>query len=190
MTAVENMGTLTSFTFMTLDGYYKGFDEDISWHIHDSEGEKFSQQSLEAGNTLIFGRKTFEMMSGFWPTAQATEAYPLVAEGMNRAKKLVITSAPRLPKWNNTHILNENWVHEIAQLKERENLTLLGSGTILTQLAEVGLIDQFQFMIDPIVIGQGTSIFNGLSCPVNVRLVDTRIFESGKLLLTYRSSPA
>ncbi|GAB1444803.1 MAG: dihydrofolate reductase family protein [Cyclobacteriaceae bacterium] len=179
------MPTLSTFTFITLDGYYKGFSEDTSWHHHDKEGEKYSEESLASDSTLLFGRTTYEMMASFWPSPRAKEMFPKVAEGMNKAKKLVISSSLKSPQWKNTEVLNKNWLDKISSLKKKTNITLLGSGSILTQLAEAGLVDQFQFMIDPVAIGEGTPIFKGLTNQLNLKLVNSRIFKSGTVLLTY-----
>lgn len=176
---------LSSFTFITLDGYYKGLSEDTSWHHHDKEGEKYSEESLATDSTLLFGRTTYEMMASFWPTPMAAEMFPKVAKGMNKAKKLVISSSLQSPQWNNTEVLKKNWLDEITILKKNTNISLLGSGSILTQLAEAGLIDRFQFMIDPIAIGAGTPIFKGLTQQLHLQLVHSRVFKSGTLLLTY-----
>ncbi|MEZ4945900.1 MAG: dihydrofolate reductase family protein [Cyclobacteriaceae bacterium] len=180
------MATLSSFTFITLDGYYKGLSQDTSWHHHDKEGEKYSEESLASDSTLLFGRTAYEMMASFWPTPMASEMFPKVAKGMNKAKKLVISSTLQSPQWKNTEVLNENWLDEIAQLKKKTNITLLGSGSILTQLANAGFVDQFQFMIDPVAIGEGTPIFKGLTHQLNLQLVHSRVFKSGTLLLTYK----
>ncbi|MCB0493738.1 MAG: dihydrofolate reductase family protein [Cyclobacteriaceae bacterium] len=180
------MATLSSFTFITLDGYYKGLSQDTSWHHHDKEGEKYSEESLASDSTLLFGRTTYEMMASFWPTPMASEMFPKVAKGMNKAKKLVISSSLQSPQWKNTEVLNKNWLDEIAQLKKKTNITLLGSGSILTQLANAGFVDQFQFMIDPVAIGEGTPIFKGLTHQLNLQLVHSRVFKSGTLLLTYK----
>ena len=84
------MATLSSFTFLSLDGYYKGLNEDISWHRHGEEESQFSADSLQSGNILLFGRKTFEMMASFWPTEMAAQQFPDVAIGMNKSKKFSV----------------------------------------------------------------------------------------------------
>jgi len=180
------MGTLTSFTFLTLDGYYKGLYEDISWHQHDREGEQYSRDLLRSGNTLLFGRTTYEMMAGFWPTSTAKQRFPVVAEGMNKALKLVVSNSLQSAAWTNTKIIRDNWIYQLKQLKEKSNITILGSGSIVTQLSTAGLIDQYQFMIDPLILGKGTSIFSGLKVPLKLKLKDSQVFSTGKLLITYQ----
>ncbi|MCB0279349.1 MAG: dihydrofolate reductase family protein [Calditrichaeota bacterium] len=181
------MGTISSFTFISLDGYYKDLSDDISWHQHDAEGAKFSEDSLSNGNALLFGRKTYQLMASFWPSPAAHDAFPAVAEGMNKAKKFVISNSLKSVDWANTTIINGDWIKQITELKQTLNITILGSGSILSQLAERGLIDYFQVMIDPLVLGAGTAIFSGIKEQINLRLSDSHVFKSGKILLNYQA---
>ncbi len=80
------MCKLTSFTFLSLNGLYKGEHEDTSWHRHEEEEGKYSEESLESNNILLFGRSTYEMMYSFWPSPMAAKMYPKVAIGMNKAE--------------------------------------------------------------------------------------------------------
>lgn len=179
------MGKLNSFTFITLDGYYKNTMNNTSWHQHSEEAAQFSEESLASGNTLLFGRKTYEMMAGFWPTPMANASFPKVAERMNLANKLVVSNSLTQTNWNNTQLLPNDWLAEIKKLKENTNITLLGSGSILKQLAEAQLIDEFQFLIDPVVIGNGFSIFKDTMDPIHFSLLDSKIFRDGSILITY-----
>jgi dihydrofolate reductase len=181
------MGILKSFTFISLNGYYKGPDEDIGWHVHGEEEGKYSLESLQSGDILLFGRKTYEMMAAFWPSPAAHEAFPEVADGMNRAEKLVVSRSLKSLDWYNSRLLKENWMQQLSGLKQNagRDITLLGSGSILTQLTEEKLIDEYQVMIDPVVIPSGTSLFNYLARQINLKLVHSRIFRSGVILLYF-----
>ncbi|MEW5959613.1 MAG: dihydrofolate reductase, partial [Chloroflexota bacterium] len=79
------MRKLTAYNFLTLNGFFKGPNEDTNWHTHGEEEAKYSEESLAQDNILLFGRKTYEMMASFWPTPQAKELFPKVAAGMNKA---------------------------------------------------------------------------------------------------------
>ncbi len=182
------MRKLTMFNFVTLNGYYKGPNEDISWHKHGAEESEYSAESLKSGNTLLFGRKTYEMMASFWPTATAFENFPIVADGMTKAEKIVFSRTLKKVEWNNTRVLSGNIVEEIRKMKlmPGNDMTLLGSGSILTQFADQGLIDEYQIMVDPVVLCEGTSIFNGIKHDLNLKLTTTRTFSSGVVLLCYQ----
>lgn len=182
------MRKLNSFTFITLNGFYKGLDEDISWHKHGEEESHYSEEKLKSDNILLFGRKTYELMQGFWTTAMAAELFPKVAKMMNAAEKIAISNSLKTLSWNNATLLSGNIVENIKQLKttKGKNISILGSGSIVKLFTEAGLIDQYEIMIDPKVIGKGVPIFDGLSETLNLKLADCRIFKkSGSVLLTY-----
>lgn len=184
------MRNLTSFQFITLDGYYKGLNEDISWHKHGQEEGEFSSENLKSENILLFGRTTFEMMANFWPSPIAYENFPLVAEGMNKAEKIVFSKTLKTANWNNTRVINKNIIDEVKKLKQSDgkDMTILGSGSIVSQFADAGLIDTYQIMIDPVAIGKGTSLFKNISHQLDLTLISTRTFKSGVVLLSYEPS--
>jgi len=182
------MGKLSVFNFMSLDGYYKGPNDEINWHTHGAEESEYSADSLKADNMLLFGRVTYEMMASFWPTTEAIKNLPQVAEGMNKAEKIVFSRTMKKAEWNNTRIISDNIIEETRKLKEAsvKDLTILGSGNILTQFAEAGLIDDYQFMIDPVAIGAGEPILKGLKSILNLELISVKTFKNGILLLNYK----
>ena len=182
------MGKVNAFDFVTLDGYFEGPKGDISWHKHDADGTAYAVEGLKSGNTLLFGRVTYEMMASYWPTPVAIKNDPVVAEGMNRAEKIVFSRTLKHAGWNNTRLVKDNIGEEIRKLKKisGRDMTLLGSGSILTQLAEEGLIDEFQFMVDPVALGEGTPIFKNIKHRLNLKLTSTRTFKNGTVLLCYQ----
>ncbi|HEY1060608.1 MAG TPA: dihydrofolate reductase family protein [Daejeonella sp.] len=182
------MRKITAFMFLTINGRFKGPNEDISWHIHGEEGNEFSEDQLKADNILLFGRKTYEMMMSFWPTKMAYDSYPNVAERMNKSEKIVLSNSLRDADWQNTTILSGNTIEQIRELKNTsgKNITILGSGTIINQLTDAGLIDQYEFLIDPIAIGIGTPLFNNISSKLELALIESKLFKkSGAVLLIY-----
>lgn len=182
------MGKLTVFNFLTLNGYYKGSNEDISWHKHGAEESEYAAEGAKSESTLLFGRITYEMMAGFWPTPMAKEQAPVVAEGMNKAEKIVFSRTLKKAEWNNTRIVSDNIFEEIKRLKQvaGKDMTILGSGSMVTQFAEKGLIDDYQFMVDPVVIGSGTPLFKDIGRKLDLKLTNARTFKSGVVLLSYQ----
>lgn len=176
------------FNFVTLNGYFKGPKGDISWHKHDTEENEYAVEMLKSGNTLLFGRVTYEMMASYWPTSNAIKNDPIVAEGMNNADKIVFSRTLKKVEWNNTRLVKDNIEEEIEKMKQMtgKDMTLLGSGRILTQFAEQGLIDEYQIMVDPVVLGDGTPIFKGIKHTLDLKLTRTRTFKSGVVLLCYQ----
>lgn len=182
------MAKLTSFTFISLNGFYKGKNGDINWHQHGGEEAEYSVESLKLNNILLFGRVTYEMMKSFWPTQMAYDSFPQVADGMNHSEKLVVSKTLKSTDWENTQIIKENLIERITELKKesKKNITLLGSGKILNQLSNANLVDEYQIMIDPIFIEKGEPILDNLNDNINLELTKTKIFKSGTILLHYQ----
>jgi dihydrofolate reductase len=181
------MRKLGIFNFTTLNGLYKGLNEEINWHVHGPEEQQYSIEGLRSESMLLFGRVTYQMMVSYWTTPMAQKDSPIVAEGMNKAEKIVFSRTLKTADWNNTRVMNGNIVEEIKKLKQTpgKDMTILGSGSIVTLFAEYNLIDEYMIMIDPVAIGEGVSIFKGIKHPLNLKLTSTKTFKSGVVLLCY-----
>lgn len=181
------MRKLIVFNLVTVDGYFAGEGGDISWHRVDEEFQELAMQASNSGNILLFGRRTYQLMAGFWPTPEAIRDDPVVAAGMNKAEKIVFSRTLDQAEWHNTRLVKEGMVAEVRRLKEQadKDLTVLGSGSIVAQLAEEGLIDEYHILVNPVALGQGKSMFAGVRERVNLRLIDTRVFGNGNVLLRY-----
>ena len=181
------MGKVSVFNFVTLNGYFKGPKGDISWHRHGAEENAFAAEALKVGNILLFGRVTYELMASYWPTPIAATNDPTVAEGMNSADKIVFSRTLKKAEWSNTRLVKDNIVETIRTMKQMpgKDMTLLGSGSIVSQFADQGLIDEYQIMVDPVVLGDGTPIFKNIRQKLDLKLTKTTTFKSGVVLLSY-----
>ncbi|MDI1355857.1 MAG: dihydrofolate reductase family protein [bacterium] len=185
------MRKLNAFLFISLNGMYKGANEDTSWHGHGEEEGTYSEQQLAKNNILLFGRTTYEMMYDFWPGALAAGLFPEVGEKINKAEKIVFSTTLKNAAWQNTRVMNGDIVKQIAALKKTEgkDLTILGSGSILSLFSEAGLLDELEMMIDPVVLAKGTPLFTGITKDLRLKLMDSRIFKkSGVILLKYKNA--
>ncbi|MBI1766870.1 MAG: dihydrofolate reductase [Bacteroidetes bacterium] len=182
------MGKLNVFNFITLNGYFQGPSGDITWHRHGVEESKYAAKRLKSKSILLFGRVTYEMMESYWPTPIALKNSPEVAEGMNASEKIVFSRTLKKAEWNNTRLVKGNIVEEMKKMKRMpgKDMTVLGSGSIVSQFAEHGLIDEFQFMVDPVALGEGTPIFKGITQKLDLKLIDVKKFKSGVVLLSYK----
>ena len=182
------MRKVTVFNFVTLNGYFEGPERDISWHKHGAEENEYAVEMLNSGNTLLFGRVTYEFMASYWPTPYAIKNDPILAERMNSADKIVFSRTLEKVEWSNTRLVKHNIVKEIKKMKQTpgKDMTLLGSGSISTRFAQQGLIDEYQIMVDPVVLGRGTSIFKDIKHKLNLKLTTTRTFGTGVVLLCYQ----
>jgi dihydrofolate reductase len=181
------MRKLGVFNLVTLDGYIAGPGGDISWHNVDEEFQELANAASNSGNTLLFGRVTYELMAGYWPTPEAIKNDPVVARGMNRAEKIVFSRTLDKVSWNNTRLVKEGLLEEVRKLKQGsgKDLTVLGSGSLVSQLAQGRLIDEYQILLNPVVIGQGKTMFGGVKDRFSLRLTGTRTFKNGNVLLNY-----
>jgi len=181
------MRRVTVFNLMTLDGYIAGQGGDISWHNVDEEFQELANAASNSGNTLLFGRVTYELMASFWPTPEAIRTDPIVAAGMNKSEKIVFSRTLQKADWNNTRLVKDDMLAEVRSLKQQsgKDLTILGSGSIVSQLAQEGLIDEYQVLLNPVVIGKGKTMFDGMREKLTLKLVKTRIFKNGNILLSY-----
>ncbi len=111
------MRKLTVFNLMTLDGYIAGEGGDISWHNVDEEFQELANAASNSGNTILFGRVTYELMAGFWPTPEAIRTDPIVAAGMNKAEKVVFSRTLQKADWNNTRLVKDDMLAEVRRLE-------------------------------------------------------------------------
>ncbi|MDE2040351.1 MAG: dihydrofolate reductase [Elusimicrobia bacterium] len=184
------MRKLGVFNLMTLDGYITGERGDISWHeavFVNGEFQKYAERNSNAGGTLLFGRKTYELMAGYWPTAEALKNDPIVAGGMNAATKIVFSRTLKKAGWSNTRLVKSGLLAEVRRLKagSGKGLTILGSGSLVSQLAPAGLIDEYQLMVVPVALGRGKTMFEGLKKRLKLKLKSTKAFRNGSVLLVY-----
>jgi dihydrofolate reductase len=182
------MRKLFVFNLVSLDGYFEGPGKDISWHNVDAEFNEYAVDMLNSKDILLFGRVTYDLMAGYWPTPEAIKNDPVVAEKMNSLSKIVFSRTLNKVAWSNTRLVKENIEEEIMELKTQpgKDMALLGSGSIMTQFAQRGLIDEYRIMVNPVVLGDGTPLFKGVKDRLKLKLVNTRTFRNGNVLLYYQ----
>lgn len=180
------MGKLQVFESISVDGYFTDPRGDLSWAHAGTEDPEFDDwvgNNASGGGALLLGRVTYQMMEAFWPTPAAEKQMPRVAKGMNAARKYVASRTLK-PTWTNSRLLEGDLVEAVKTLKRGEDLTVLGSGNVAAQLGEAGLVDGYQFVVVPIALGGGRTVFTATR---TLRLVEHRAFRSGKVVLTYAS---
>lgn len=159
-----------------------------SWaHKDDAEWNAFVADNAKGGGVLLFGRITYELMASFWPTPAATKNFPNVAERMNNLSKVVFSRTLDKASWTNTKLVKSGMAAEIRKMKKEpgENMAIMGSGSIVSQLAQEGLIDKFQIVMNPLVLGKGRTMFNGVKEKLTLKQTKTRTFGNGNVLLCY-----
>jgi dihydrofolate reductase len=183
------MPRLVVFNNISLDGYFTGSDGDLEWAYegrNDPDYDAFIAGNARSGGMLLLGRVTYDMMIHYWPTPAAAQNDPVVAERMNAMPKLVFSRTLENPAWENTSV-SRDAVAEVRRLKHGAgpDMTVLGSGSIVAQLARHGLIDEYQFVLNPVALGAGRTLFEDMEDDIPMKLAKTRSFGNGKVFLRY-----
>jgi dihydrofolate reductase len=183
------MRKLVAFTNLNLDGYFAGKNGDISWAKGNTDPEfnAFIAENAKSGGQLLLGRITYELMASYWPTPLATEHDPIVAERMNALPKVVFSRTLKKATWNNTRVVKDDMAAKIRSLKNQsgEGMAILGSGSVVSQLTQERLIDEYQVVVNPVVIGEGRTVFDGIGRKLALKLTQTRTFGNGNVFLRY-----
>ena len=187
------MRKIIVFNHVSLDGYFVGENGDSSFAHKNSDDPEFTKwQANNAGSdaAFLFGRVTYQIMAGFWPTPQAKQQAPEIADAMNKRQKLVVSNTLDKVDWNNTKLLKGGLVQEIKKIKSESgpDILIFGSGTVISQLAQEKMIDTYMLVMNPVVLGKGRTMFEGLKQPQDFKLTDTRAFKNGKVLLNFEAS--
>lgn len=177
------MRRIVATEYVTLDGV---MDEPGKWSgpFFGDEAIKFKYDELFASDALLLGRVTYDGFASAWPTMEGTGDF---GERMNGMPKYVVSTTLQNPSWNNSHVISANVVEEIAKLKEEpgQDLLLAGSGKLLHTLMEHDLVDEYRLMLHPIVLGSGKRLFENENQAKTLKLVETKPFATGIVILTY-----
>jgi dihydrofolate reductase len=185
-----DMRKLMVFNHVSLDGYFVDAQGSMQWakaHGADAEWNEFVAGNAGGDGTLVFGRVTYEMMASFWPTPMADKHDPVVAKRMNDLKKVVFSRTLQQATWKNTKLVKGDLAGEVRKMKNEpgEGLVILGSGTIVAQLAAAKLIDEFQVVVNPVILGAGRTMFDGVKEKLNLKLTKSRAFGNGNVVVSY-----
>ncbi len=183
------MRKLTVFNHVSLDGYFQDANGDMSWaHAGaDPEWNAFVEDNAKGGGTLVFGRITYDLMVRYWPSEMARQNDPVVAERMNAMSKIVFSRTLKQATWTNTRLFSEDPVTVMRRLKQEDgdDMAMFGSGTIVAQLAPAGLIDTYQLVLNPLILGSGRTMFDGVPVAMRLKRTDVRAFRNGNVVLSY-----
>jgi dihydrofolate reductase len=186
------MRKIISSTFVTLDNFMVGDNEDISWVTNNFDSEMGGDYMRDMG-AILLGKTTYEIMAAAWPNWKESEQPG--ADLMNNTPKIVISKTLKKAPWgayNNVTILKEIVPEEMNKLKDQsgKNIVLMGSASIFQQLSDLGLIDEYRLFVHPIVLGSGKPLFKNITHRVNLKLVRTKMYNNGAVLLNYERTNA
>lgn len=139
---------------------------------------------------LLFGRITYQLMAGYWPTPAAGTNDPVVAERMNHLAKVVCSRTLKHVDWKNTRLVREHVADEVKlKAQPGKGIGVLGSSNLAATLIHAGLIDEYRFIVSPIILGAGRSLLKGLGGELHLGLVRTQPMASGNVVLYYQNVP-
>jgi dihydrofolate reductase len=175
---------------VSLDGYMEGPNGEIDWSFPDDELHQHFNDQERAIGLFLYGRRMYEIMADYWPTADANPSAPdqeiEYARIWKSKPKIVFSKTLGQVGWN-ARLVRENIAEEVRQLKAQPGNDMSVSGAdIASTFMKLGLIDEFKLYVHPVVLGGGKPMFPPLDHKINLRLVETRTFSSGVVLLCYQ----
>jgi len=173
--------------YVTLDGFFAGPDGELDWFVWDDQMAQYSRDLLGSIDAMLFGRVTYELMAGYWPAATAAAEDPIITDAMNNSPKIVFSRTLAKADWNNTRLVKEIDRDQILKMKQQpgKDMVIFGSGSIVSAFARLGLIDDYRLLVNPVILGRGKPLFKDIAERINLKLLETRMFDSGVALLRY-----
>ncbi len=174
---------------ITVDGFFDGPNGENDWFIPGDEENKASHEMVPNADTLLLGRVSYQHLENFWPTVN--ENFPpevrTQADEVNHMPKLVFSRTLKKLTWENAQLMTGDLVTEVKKLKQGQGagILILGSGSIIQQLTDAGLIDDYVFILTPTVLGQGKPQFKQ-NAKVDLEVLETRTFKTGNIMIHYR----
>jgi dihydrofolate reductase len=183
------MRNLIYWIHSSVDGYINGPQGEFDWPVMSDELAAYSDAMNEGVDTLMYGRKVWELMSSFWPNAEQIDDSPHTlkfAPFWRAAPKVIVSRTIETTDWN-SRVISGNVAEEVAALKAQpgKDILLTGGSDLAASLTEHGLIDDYRIVVHPVVLGGGAPLFLPPKDRINLRLVDSRTFDSRAVLLRY-----
>jgi dihydrofolate reductase len=194
------MRRILMFNRVSVDGLFAGPNGEMSFIVPDDAVDRAGATGIPSTDTVMLGRKTYEMFESFWPKALEAPDLPnpnhpgrkspeqnSFAVALNAMTKLVFSKTLRQVSWKNSQLIHEFDPRRIEALKREpgRDIIVLGSGSIVAQLSQHGLIDEYSFVISPYLLGSGKSLFSGVTAGTRLELAEARTYRSGNVLLRY-----
>lgn len=190
------MRRIVTFNNVSADGYFAAENGGLGWVVPEEELDRGAAESLGSSDTILFGRRTYDMFASFWPHAvdenphnagQHSPEMRAMAKWINDSAKLVFSRTRQEVTWTNSRLLGEFDPREVEALKQEpgKDIMIFGSGSIVSQLTEHGLIDEYQFIVGPTLLGSGRPLVSGVPETTRLELLEATAYPSGNVRLRY-----
>ena len=188
------MRKVVLFMHISLDGFAAGPNGELDWISYDEELEKYAEGIVSTVGSPLYGRVTYQMMESYWPTVltnpSATEHALAHARWLENVEKIVFSKTLAKVEWHNTRLIKDNIAEEIAKLKQQpgQDLVIFGSPGLARNFMQLGLIDAYRLTVNPVILGRGLPLFQGLEDKIDLKLVNSKTLDSGVVALHYTRS--
>lgn len=180
--------------WVSLDGFIAGPNQEMDWitNIYDAAMGQYEDEIVNQADTLLLGRITYQSFAGAWPSVpdnpDVSEGEKAYARKLNAMRKIVFSRTLKTAEWNNSSLVSDNIAAEVAKLKQGsgKNMLIYGSASIVQELTNAGLIDEYQLLIYPVILGSGKPLFKGIEAKTKLTLENTQTHPSGVVVLTYQ----
>jgi len=182
------MRKISVLNWVSIDGFIAGVQGKTDWFPWDSEIEDYYEERQNRADTVMYGRETYEVMFQYWSDQTLTISdRPEFIRFMNNTAKIVFSKSLVKADWKNTQVVRTIDKHQIELLKcsSGKDILIYGSGTVVSQLAELQLIDEYALMLYPVVLGSGKPLFPNISDRIKLDLISTERFSCGSMLHIY-----
>ena len=192
---------IVMFNWVTADGYFAGRDGNLAWVVPDEAQAQAAVAGISDFDTVLFGRRTYELFEGFWRHAvddsstvpdphhpgRRSREHRVIALWLNAIMKVVFSSTLQDASWKPARVLHTFDPREIATMKRQpgKDMIVFGSGSLVSQLTQHRLIDEYQFVVCPLLLGSGRPLLSGVSQHTKLALVEAKPYPSGDVLLRY-----
>lgn len=195
------MRRIVMFNRVSADGYFASTDGSLDWTIPDDAIDRAGAASMKDFDTMLFGRHTYEAFESFWPHVASdsetvndphregrhSETLRSMATWINETEKWLFSSRRTEVSWQNSRLFPKLDPAELQALKQAsgKNMIIFGSGSLVSELTAHGLIDEYQFIVSPLLLGRGRSLISDVSKRVPLELLEAKPYPSGNLMLRY-----
>jgi dihydrofolate reductase len=188
------MRKIISLTHVSLDGMTSGPNDELDWISYDEELESYAHSMQQKTDAVIWGRKTYEGMAGYWLTVpgnpDSTPAEREHARWLDTATKIIVSRTLERVQWGDTQnsvVISDNLAEEINKIKQQpgKDIWFLGSPNLMQPFMQLDLIDEYRINVNPTILGEGKRLFDNVSRNIPLTLLDSRTLKSGVVLLRY-----
>jgi dihydrofolate reductase len=169
--------------FLSIDGFFEGLNKELDWHGWDNEMEKYMSDFLDTVDAIILGRVSYQLLAAYWPSSNES-----LAPKLNSLPKFVFSNTLEKVEWNNSRLIKGNIKDEISKIKLQngKDLVLFGGADIASTFLQLDLIDEYQIIFSPVILGKGNPFFKDIMNRYNLKLLKTKSFDCGNVIINYQ----